>query len=66
MVKSRGFQAKYPFVDMRIGDVVSFVIETQQEERRLRNAAANANSRFGWHIRGRKIADDVITFTRNK
>jgi hypothetical protein len=66
MAKHKGFQAKYPFVNMRLGDVVSFVLESPVEERRLRNAAANANTRFDWHIRGRKIADDVITFTRLK
>ena len=55
---------KHPFSTMEIGQSVSITVKDEKEERRLRNASAATCVRKGYAIRGRKIADDVITFTK--
>lgn len=55
---------KYPIVDMKRGDVISFEIESPHHERLLRKSADNWNARHPkGFIRARK-RDGVITFYR--
>jgi hypothetical protein len=64
--RGQGFikPAKYPFTTMEIGQSVTYKIESEDDDRRLRRAVSVTNQRKGVRIRGRKIADDLITFTR--
>lgn len=64
--RGRGFikPPKYPFTTMEVGQVVTYQIANEEEAKRLRRAASVTNQRKGFRIRCRKIADDLITFTR--